>query len=73
MDITITMPLKGAVFAGDYIPAHDEMFDIAEEVGTSLAKLHAYVAKVRDLQQANAALVEFGQAIADATVAVTEA
>lgn len=50
------------VLGGAYIPAHDETFDLAESIGTQLDAFRAYVAEVRDAQQADAAVTELLQA-----------
>lgn len=56
--------LTSAVLLGNFLPAHDECFDAAEGIAKVLTDLHAHVAKVRDVEQADAALVEMGKAVA---------
>jgi hypothetical protein len=56
--------LTNAVFLGNSLPAHDQVFDAAEALARTLSDLHAYVASVRDTEQADAALVEMGKAVA---------
>lgn len=63
----LTGALVGAVFAGNSLPAHDEVFEAAEAVAMTLKSLHAYVASVRSPEQADAALAELGAAVAAAT------
>lgn len=46
------------VLAGAFIPAHDQTFDIAESIGTQLDEFRAYVASVRDEEQASNAVAE---------------
>jgi redox-sensitive bicupin YhaK (pirin superfamily) len=47
-----------AVITGDFIPAHDETTDLAESIGEQLDAFRAYVASVRDAEQAEAATAE---------------
>lgn len=51
------------VLMGDYIPMHDETFDIAEKVATQLEAFQAYVAEVRDAEQAEGAVAELLSAL----------
>lgn len=46
------------VITGDYIPAHDETTDLAEAIGEKLDAFRAYVASVRDAEQAEGATAE---------------
>lgn len=46
------------VLGGDYIPAHDQTFDLAESIGTQLDAFRAYVTEVRDAEQADNAVEE---------------
>jgi hypothetical protein len=48
----------GTVLGGNYIPAHDATFDIAEAIGRHLDAFQAYVTEVRDAEQANNAVHE---------------
>jgi hypothetical protein len=59
--------LSNVVGLGDFIPAHDETFDLAEEIAQKLQAFLAYVTEARDAEQAEGALAELGQAIAIAT------
>jgi hypothetical protein len=43
---------------GDYIPSHDETHDLAESIGAQLDAFQAYVAEVRDPDQAEGAVAE---------------
>lgn len=65
--LTIGTDLTTAVFVGDYLPAHDEVFDAAEVIAMSLRTLHAYITQARSPEQADEALAEMGRAIATAT------
>lgn len=69
---SIAPELATAVFIGAYIPMHDTTFEIAESIGGQLEAFYAYVAKVRDEEQAAAALAELGEAIAAATAVKEE-
>lgn len=54
----------GAVaFAGNYIPAHDQTIDLAEEIGERLDAFQAYITEVRDAEQAHNATVELLSAL----------
>jgi hypothetical protein len=46
------------VLGGDFIPAHDQTFDLAEEIGNKLDAFRAYVTEVRDAAQADDAVEE---------------
>lgn len=46
------------VVMGDTIPAHDETIDLAEIIGQKLDEFRKYVASVRDVEQADAAVRE---------------
>lgn len=46
------------VLGGDFIPAHDQTFDIAEAIGRHLDEFRKYVAEVRDPEQADNAVTE---------------
>lgn len=46
------------VFVGMFLPAHDEVFDLAEKIGESLDRLRAYITQVRDADQADDAVDE---------------
>jgi hypothetical protein len=46
------------VMGGNYIPAHDMTFDLAEGIGHALDAFQAYVTQVRDEDQANNAVHE---------------
>ena len=43
---------------GDYIPSHDETHDLAGSIGAQLDAFQAYVASVRDEEQAEGAVAE---------------
>lgn len=43
---------------GDYIPSHDETHDLAESIGAQLDTFQAYVAEIRDPEQAEGAVSE---------------
>lgn len=47
-----------AALVGNHIPAHDEVFDLAEQIGETVGKLHDYIADVRNVDQADAAIEE---------------
>jgi hypothetical protein len=47
-----------AVLTGEYLPARDEVFDLAGEVGAALDKMYAYISKERSAEQANDAIDE---------------
>lgn len=49
---------KYAVLAGQHLPAHDEVFDLAQKAGEALDNLRKYVAQVRDAEQAQHAVAE---------------
>jgi len=53
-----------AVFIGDFLPAHDATFDIAEQVAEALGRLHRYITEVRDEEQATNAVNELLDALA---------
>jgi hypothetical protein len=53
------------VFMGRFIPAHDETHDLAAEIGATVAAFHAYVASVRDAEQADGAVAELLNAMTD--------
>lgn len=63
---TLTEALTYTVLVGGSIPAHDATFDFAEEIAEALAAFHGYVALVRDVEQADAALLELADAIQSA-------
>lgn len=46
------------VLGGMYIPAHDETFDLAAAIGGQLEQFRAYIAEVRDPEQADNAVSE---------------
>lgn len=50
------------VFMADYIPSHDETHDLADEIGAKLDEFRAYVASVRDEDQAADAVRELLEA-----------
>jgi hypothetical protein len=52
-----------AVFIGGSLPAHDQVFDLAVEVGESLESMRTYITGVRDAEQANAAVTELLEAL----------
>ena len=64
----LTSALIGAVLTGSSIPAHDETFDLAEEVGNALTAFQAYVSEVRSPEQGKAALLELVAALNVAVV-----
>ena len=47
-----------AVLVGNALPAHDEVFDLAEQIGDTVGKLHDYITNVRSSGQADAAINE---------------
>jgi hypothetical protein len=49
---------SGSVFAGAYLPAHDEVFDLAESIAADVQALHAYITSVRSAEQADDAVRE---------------
>lgn len=55
-----------AVFIGDYLPAHDEVFDLAEAIAARCFELHDYVSRVRSPEQATLAVRELLTALATA-------
>lgn len=55
-----------AVVMGDYIPMHDETFDLAESIGTQLQEFREYIESVRDAEQADAAVTELLTALLEA-------
>lgn len=61
----------GAVVVGGSLPAHDEVFDLSEEVARTLNRLHAYVTSVRSSEQADDAVAELLTHLA-ATTTTTE-
>lgn len=63
MSNPIAQALRATVFVGNYIPAHDETFDLAEEIGDRLEKFRTYIEGVRDAEQAQNALEELAEAI----------
>ena len=67
----ITGVLAYAVLAGNFIPAHDETFDLAEKIAKDLAAFRKYVAGVRDAAQADDALLELAEAIKSAVYDAT--
>ena len=46
------------VLAGDFIPAHDQTFDLAAAIGGLLDQFRDYVTEVRDAEQADNATEE---------------
>ena len=50
------------VLGGNYIPAHDETFDIAAAIGGQLDQFRTYVTEVRDAEQADNAVKELLEA-----------
>jgi hypothetical protein len=55
-----------AVLIGGYLPAHDEVFDLAEVIGVSFDRLRAYITTVRDAEQADLAVAELLEALTKA-------
>ena len=51
-------PATLAVIEGNYLPAHDEVFDTAKAIGQTLDQLHRYITRVRDEKQADRAIIE---------------
>lgn len=46
------------VTLGNYLPAHDPVFDIAEKISVEVERLREYITAVRDAEQANNAVRE---------------
>lgn len=53
-----TAVATATVLGGSFIPAHDQTFDIAAAIGGQLEQFRAYVAEVRDAEQADNATEE---------------
>lgn len=58
MTTPFTTVATATVLGGDFIPAHDQTFDIAEAIGRHLEEFRKYVAKVREPEQADNAVTE---------------
>lgn len=58
MSFPFTAIAVTTVIMGDNIPAHDETLDLAETIGQKLDAFRAYVASVRDDEQAGDAVKE---------------
>lgn len=54
-----------AVFVGSFLPAHDTVFDLAAHIGVNLGSMHAYIRRVRDVDQADSAIKELLDAFRD--------
>lgn len=63
----MTIPFEAtavhAVFVGDSLPAHDEVFDAATKVAHGLRDLHRHVTATRTVEQADAAVAELLDAL----------
>lgn len=55
-----------AVTMGDYIPMHDQTFDLAEGIAEQLQEFRQYVASVRTEEQADLAVTELLTALLEA-------
>jgi len=55
---SMVSPATIAVTEGNYLPAHDEVFDAAKTIGETLDQLHKYITAVRDEKQADQAVIE---------------
>jgi hypothetical protein len=62
---TLTANATRAVLIGNFLPAHDEVFDLAEHISIALGTLHAYIRRVRDTEQADNAVRELLDALRD--------
>jgi len=51
------------VLVGYSLPAHDEVFDLAEQISDKVSELHTYVTSVRSLDQADDAVKELLDAL----------
>jgi hypothetical protein len=58
MSFPFTATAVSTVLMGNSVPAHDETLDLAETIGKSLDDFRAYVASVRDDEQAGEAVKE---------------
>lgn len=60
---TLAAVATHAVFVGGNLPAHDEVFDLAERVGVTLGEIHSYIQRVRSTDQADKAVRELLDAL----------
>lgn len=58
MTTAFTTVATATVLGGDFIPAHDQTFDLAESIGAQLEQFREYVTEVRDAEQADNAVTE---------------
>lgn len=59
---------RGQVLIGAHIPAHDETFELAENIGKLLDKFYAYVSSSRSEEQAKKAVQELCNALSSGKV-----
>jgi hypothetical protein len=60
---TYTARAATTAIVGDYLPAHDEVFDEALVIGAALDRMHTHITATRDIVQADLATDELLSAL----------